>query len=162
MIENRSRIDPPALPTPLCDANSGASVLGAVPNPLERLWGEAGTLLDGSWPLLARPGRPKIGFGTEFGRPKTVLSASGCIPKTALGARNGPRSIFRSIWLSFSWIFVRFFIDFHRIGISKRSRMILTARLGSCIAQWLRTAHTSFELHVTLFSLFSLRTHQPT
>ena len=72
----------------------------------------------------------------------------------------------------FSAIFERFFIDFrssrlrrrHKIGISKRSRVILTARLGSCIAQALRTARASFEMTCEryMFSLFSLRTHKPT
>ena len=60
--------------------------------PSKRLWGAPATLLDGSWPLLARPGRPKIDFGVAFGCPKTVPSASGRVPETAWGAQNGPRS----------------------------------------------------------------------
>ena len=42
----------------------------------ERLGSVPGTFLDGSWPLLARPGRPKIGLGAIFGRPRAVPSAS--------------------------------------------------------------------------------------
>ena len=42
--------------------------------------------------------------------------------------------------------------------------MILTARLGSCVVQSLRTAHTSFAMTFEhyMFNLFSLRTHKPT
>ena len=69
------------------------------PKLLERLWAALGTLLDGSWPLLARLGRPKIGFGFAFVCPKTVPSASGRVPEAALGAQNGLRSIFRRFWV---------------------------------------------------------------
>ena len=61
---------------------------------LERLRGGPGALLDGSWALLARPGRPQIGLGASFGCPKAVPSASGRVPETTLGAQTGPRSIF--------------------------------------------------------------------
>ena len=72
---------------------------------LERLWGALGTFLDGSWPLLARPWRPKIAFGVAFGCPKAISSASGRVPETTSAARNGPRSIF-----------LRFGMDFHRFS----------------------------------------------
>ena len=52
----------------------------------------------------------------------------------------------------------------HKIGLSKRSRVILTARLGSCVVQSLRIARTYFDMtfgHYML-SLISLRTHKPT
>ena len=75
---------------------------------LERLWGGPGTLLDDSWPLLARPGRPQIGLGAPFGRPQAVLSASGRVPKTVLSAQNGPTSIFRRFLVDL----VRIFADF--------------------------------------------------
>ena len=78
---------------------------------LERLWGGPGTLLDGSWALLARLGRPKIGLGASFGCPKTVPSASGRIPEKTLGAQTGPRSIF----LRFGMDFRRFSKDFSSI-----------------------------------------------
>ena len=57
---------------------------------LERLWGAPGTLMDASWSLLARPGRPLIGLGAALWRPKTVPSASGRVPEMALGAQTGP------------------------------------------------------------------------
>ena len=131
-------------------------------------------LLDGSWPLLARPGRPKIGFGPAFGRPKAVPSASGRVPETALGAQNGPRSIFRRFWVDLGWIIVGFgfFVDFrssrvqrrHQSRISKRSHVILGARLGFCVVQLLRTARTSFEMTFEhcVFSSSSLSTHKCT
>ena len=62
---------------------------------LERLRGSPGTLLDGSWPLLARPGCPKIGLEAAFGCPMAVPSASGRVPETASGSQNASRSIFR-------------------------------------------------------------------
>ena len=81
---------------------------------LERLWGSPGTLLDSSWPLLARPGRPQIGLGAALGRPKIVLSASRRVTETALGARTGPRSIFRRIFVDLGFIFVDFRAIFRR------------------------------------------------
>ena len=74
----------------------------------ERLRGGPGTLLDVSWPLLARPGRLKIGLWAAFGRPQTVPSASGRVPETVLSAQNGPRSIFHKFWFDLA----RFFVDF--------------------------------------------------
>ena len=81
---------------------------------LERLRGGPGALLDGSWALLARPGRPQIGLRTTFGRPKAVPSVSGRVPDTAWGDHNGSRSIFcrfgvhvRRFSNDFSSIFVR-------------------------------------------------------
>ena len=70
--------------------------------------GGPGKLLDISWPFLARPRRPKIGFGAAFGRSKTVPSASGRVPDTALGAQSGSRPIFRRFWVGLGWIFVDF------------------------------------------------------
>ena len=88
---------------------------------LERLWGGQGTLLDGSWPLLARPGRPKIGFGAALGRPKTVPSASGCVPEAALGTPNGPRSTFCRFGIDLGWIFVDFRMIFRRFSLEARA-----------------------------------------
>ena len=142
---------------------------------LERLWGSPGTLLDGSWPLLTRPGRPQIGLGAPFGRPQAVLSASGRVPETTLGLRTSPTSIFHRFFPDFGFassIFKRFFVDFrssrlrrsNKIRISKRSRAILTTRLGSCVVHSLRTARTSFAMTFEhyMFSLSSLRTHKLT
>ena len=134
----------------------------------ERLWAALWTLLDGFWPFLARPGRPKIGFEAAFGCPNAVPSASGRVPATALGAQNGPTSIFHQFGVHFGWIFVDFRSRCvrrrHKSRISKRSRVILSARLGFCVAQSLRTARTCFEMifEYCMFSLFSLRTHKLT
>ena len=134
----------------------------------ERLWAALGTLLDGFWPFLASRGRPKIGLGAAFGCPKAVPSASGRVPATALGAQNGPRSIFHRFGIHLGWIFVDFRSSCvrrrHKSRISKRSRVILSARLGLCVAHSLRTARTSFEMTFEhcMFSLFSLRTHKLT
>ena len=68
--------------------------------------GGPGKLLDISWPFLARPRRPKIGFGAAFGRSKTVPSVSGRVPDTALGAQSGSRTSFRRFWVGLGWIFV--------------------------------------------------------
>ena len=62
---------------------------------LRASWEVSRSLLDSSWPLLARPERPQIGFGASCGRPKAVPRASGRVPEAAMGTQNGPRSIFR-------------------------------------------------------------------
>ena len=48
---------------------------------LECLRGGPGTLLDGSWPLLARPGRPKMGFGQHFGIQRPSRARPDASPK---------------------------------------------------------------------------------
>ena len=138
---------------------------------LERLWGGPGTLLDGSWALLARLGRPKIGLGASCGCPKTVPSASGRIPEKTLGAQTGPRSIFlrfgmdfRRFSKDFSSIFARAACDEGTKQNLKKESCVLTARFGPCVTQSLRTARTCFEMACEryMFSLFSLRTHKCT
>ena len=79
---------------------------------------------------------------------------------------------FGSVWAGFSSTFERFFGDLrsshvrrrHKSRISKRSRVILRARLGSCVVDALRTARTSFQISFEhcMISFFSLRTHKPT
>ena len=80
----------------------------------ERLRDGPRTLLDVSWPLLARPGRLKIGLWAAFGRPQAVPSASGCVPETALSAQNGPRSTFRRFLVDLARIFEDFRSIFRR------------------------------------------------
>ena len=74
----------------------------------KRLGTAPGSLLSGSRPLLARPGRPKIALGPALARPGRVPNASRRVPETALNAQNRPRPIFRR----FSADFARFFGDF--------------------------------------------------
>ena len=88
---------------------------------LERLWGGPGTLLDGSWLLLARPGRPKIGLGVALGRPKIVSSASGRLSETALSARTGPRSICHRFFVDFGFIFLDFRTIFRGFLFARRA-----------------------------------------
>ena len=126
---------------------------------MERVRGAPASLLGNSWPLLARPERPQIGFGASFGRPKAVPSASGRVPdRSGHGRTKRPKIDFSLIWgvaLGWIlWIFERFFVDFrssrvrrrHESRISKRSRVVLGASLGSCVGQSLCTARTSFEI----------------
>ena len=142
---------------------------------LECLWDALGTLWDGSWPLLARPGRPKIDFGAAYGCPKPSRARPDASPKRPWAPQPTQNRFFidfSEIWASFSWIFQRSFVEVrssrlrrsHKIRISKRSHVILTARLGSCVVQLLHTACTSFEMifERCMFSLFPLRTHKPT
>ena len=106
-MQKRSKIVPRACST----------VFGA-PNALgqhsvvvwDRLGTGPGTFLDGSWALLARRGRPRIGPGVAFCRPGPFLSASWRVPETALSAQNRPRPNFQ-----------RFFIDLDRFFIDLRS-----------------------------------------
>ena len=88
---------------------------------LECPWGAWATRLVGSWPLLARPGWPKIGFGTPLGRAKAVPSASGRVPEADLGAPNGPNSIFHRFGLDFDWIFIDFRPIFRRFSSEPRA-----------------------------------------
>ena len=116
--QKRPKIDPRARSKPFSAALALGRLTGRV---LERLRGGPGTLWDGSWPLLARPGRPKIGFGAAFGCPKAVPSASGRVPEMALGARSGPRSIFRRSGVDFAWIFVDFRTIFRGFSVEPRA-----------------------------------------
>ena len=123
------------------------AALGAPVAPQDRLWG-------GIWVSKSHLERVRTRPSNDFGRPKR------------------PKIDFSSIWDGFSSIFERFFVDFrscrvrrrHKNRISKKSRAILSARLGSCVVQSLRTARTSFDMTFRrcLFSLFPLRTHKPT
>ena len=78
----------------------------AQPESLRAFTGGPGKLLDISWLFLARPRRPKIGFGAAFERSKNVPGTSGRVPDTALGAQSGSRTIFRRFWVGLGWIFV--------------------------------------------------------
>ena len=125
-----------------------------------------------SWPAADAPRSVLRPF---CWRPGSILGASRCVSETALNAQNRPRSILHRFSMDLDLIFVDFRKIFRRIsldppvtkaqiGISKRSRVILTARLGSCVVQWLRIACTSLEVtfgHYML-SLISLRTDKPT
>ena len=101
---------------------------------LEREKDAPATLLDSSWPLLARPGCPKIGSGAAFGRPKAAPSASGRVPETVLGVRDGPRSIFLRFWGDLARIFVNFRISFRRFSLepSATKRQIRKLKKESC------------------------------
>ena len=116
--QKRQKIDPRARSKPLGAPLALERLTGKV---LERLRGGPGTLLDGSWPLLARLGRPKIGFGAAFGHPKAIPSASGHVPETALGTQNGPRSIFRRFGFDLGWIFIDFRSIFRRFSLEPRA-----------------------------------------
>ena len=125
---------------------------------------------------LGAPNRQQGGQDGQLGsqdgptwRSELFPSASWGVPGTTRSAQRRPKPIFH---IDFSSIFERFVVGLRssrlrrsrKIRISKRSRVILTARLGSCVVQSLRTARTSFEMifELYMFSLFSLRTHKPT
>ena len=84
---------------------------------LERLWGGPGALLDGSWALLARLGRPQVGLGPSFGCPQAVANASGSVPKTILDAQDASRSIVRRCWDDLAWISDDFRPNFRRFSV---------------------------------------------
>ena len=113
--QKRPKIDPRARSKPLSAPLARERLTGRV---LERLRGGPGMLLDGSWPLLARPRRPKIGLGAALGRPKIVWSASGRLSETALSARTGPRSIFHRFLEAGGFIFVDFRMNFRRFSFA--------------------------------------------
>ena len=143
-------------------------VLGMDPQAVGACLGCPGDAFGRLLATLTRQGRPKIGFGAAFGCPQAVPSASGRVLATALGAQNDPRSIFHRFWIHLGCIFVDFRSSRvrrkHKSRISKKSRVIFSARLGSCVVHSLRTARTSFEMifEHCMFSFFSLRTHKLT
>ena len=113
--------------------------------------------------------------GSFFGVPDPSRARPGASPKRLRAPKTSQDRFcidFSSILVPFSSIFVGFFLEFrssrlrrrHKIGISKKSRVILTARLGSCVVQSFRIARTSFEMTFGhyMFSFFSSRTHKPT
>ena len=90
----------------------------------ERLEGGPGTLLDVSWPLLARPGRLKISLWATFVRPQGVPSASGRVPETVMSTQSGP-----------TLNFCRFLIDLAKIFIDFSSIFRLQfAHFGRCLS----------------------------
>ena len=137
--------------------------------------GGPGKLLDISWPLLARPGRPKIGFEAAFGRSKTVPSASGRVPETVLGAQNGSTPILRRFWIGLGWIFVEIRTIFRRFALEPRATKTRKQDLKKeprdpQRTSWLlRCGRASYCSHIfpnffpTLHDqFFSSRTHKPT
>jgi len=125
-----------------------------------------------SW--LAR-GAPRSALGRHLGVQKLSQArpaASPIRPWAPKMAQDRFFVDFGSVWAGFSSKFEQFFGDLrsshvrrrHKSRISKRSRVILSARLGSCVVDALRTARTSFQISFEhcMISFFSLRTHKPT
>ena len=120
------------------------TVFGSSGATQDRLWGSI-------WVSKSRPEHVRTRPRNGFGRPRR--------PKMDFWAIWGPPA-------------ECFFVDFlssclrrsDRIGISKKSRVIFTNRLGSCVVQSSRAARTSFAMTAEryMFSLLSLRTHKPT
>ena len=142
------------------------SALGLVPKALGASLGRSGGVFGR---LLATPGAPVAPQDRLWGGiwlSKSHLERIRTRHRNGFGRPKRPKIDFSSIWGRFSSIFERFFVDFrscrvrrrHKNGISKKSRAILSARLGSCVVQSLRTARTSFEMTFEhcMFSLFSL------
>ena len=164
------------LPTALGDANGAYGHLGSGPKSSWSVsgapWGRFWTAPGRSW---RASGAPRSALGWHLGVQKPFRARPDASPKRPWA----PKTVqdrcffdFKSIWGGFSTIFDRFFADVrsrrvrrrHKSRISKRSRAILSARLGSCVVQSLRTARTSSErtFEHCKFSFFSLRTHKPT
>ena len=175
-IENRSEIHLPALPIPFGDANDVTSILGVVPEAFGASLGLPGDAFGQLLAALRPPGasldRPWAVIWVSESRPDRVRKPS---PKRFWTPRTAQDRLFvdfGTIWHGFPTISDQIFVDFrsnrlrrsHRIGGSKKSRVILTARLSICCVQSLRAARVSFEMafEQCMFSFFSLRTHKPT
>ena len=156
-IENRGAIYLPAHPIPFGDANAVTSILGVVPEALGAslgLPGDAfGRLLAALRPPEASLDRPWAVIWVSKSRPERVRRR----PQFDFGRQDGSRSSVRRFWddlRGFPTISDQFFIDFrstrlrrsHKIGGSKKSRVILAARLGTCGVQSLCAARVSFEM----------------
>ena len=139
-------------------------------------WGSFWVTPGRSW--RAR-GAPRLALGRHLGVQKPSRARPDASPKRPWAPKTAQDRFFfdfGSIWGGWSSIFERLFVDFrssrarrrHKSRISKRSRAILSARLGSCVVQSLRIAalslvHLSQWLaNITCASFFSLRTHKPT
>ena len=164
-IENRSEIHLPALPIPFGDANAVTSILGVVPEALGASLGLPGHTR----------GVPGWNLGRHLGAQKPFRTRPEASPKRFWTPRTAQDRLFvdfGTIWRGFLTISDQFFVDFrsnrlrrsHRIGSSKKRRVILAARLGTCGVQSLRAARVSFEMafEQCMFNFFSLRTHKPT
>ena len=118
--------------------------------PRRRFW----TALGCSWLAQGAP-RSALGWHVDVQKPSRACPHASpkrfCAPKTA---QNRFFVDVGSVWAGFSLTFERFFGDLrsshvrrrHKSRISKRSRVILSARLGSCVVDALRTARTSFQI----------------
>ena len=109
--QQRSKINPKACSKPLGAPLTLGQFTGTV---LERPRGGSGTLLDGSWPLLAVWGAPKSALGRHLGVQKLSRARPDAFPKqTVLGAKKNRFFVdFGSISDGFLSIFERFVVDF--------------------------------------------------
>ena len=173
-IEIRGEIHLPALPIPFGDENAVASILGVVPEALGASLELPGHV-DSSWPLFVHPSVPRSTLGRHLGVQKPFRTRPEASTKRFWAPRTAQDRLFVDfgmIWRGFLTISDQFFVDFrsnrlrrsHRIGGSKKSRVILAARLSICCVQSLRAARVSFEMafEQCMFSFFSLRTRKPT
>ena len=142
-------------------------------------WSVFGAARGGFWTAPGRSwlarGAPRSALGRHLGVQKPSRARLDTSPKRPWPAKTTQDQFFVDfglVWGGFSSSFERFFVHLrssrvrrrHKSRISKKSRAILSARLGSCVVDSLRTARTSFEVSFEhcMFSLFSLRTHKPT
>ena len=130
------------------------------------------TALDRSWIVRSDP---RSALGQHLGVQKSSRTRPDASPKPLWApktARDGFFGRFGGHAPRILSISECFFVDFlssrlrrsDKIGISKKSRVILTNRLGSCVVQSPRAPRTSFAMTAEhyMFSLLSLRTHKPT
>ena len=160
-IEIRGEIYLPALPIPFGDANAVTSILGVVPEALG-----ASLELPGH-PLFVHPSVPRSTLGRHLGVQKPFRKRPEASTKrfwTPGTAQDRLFVDFGTIWHGFPSISDQFFVDFrsnrlrrsHRIGGSKKTRVILAARLAPCGVQSLRAARVSFDMafEPCMFSIF--------
>ena len=129
------------------------------------------------------PAAPRERPGSPAGASRSVPGPSGSAPEASpelpgsasnrpRSPRRCPRSFSHRFLVDLGTIFDRFCVDFclrrlrrrHKIRVSKRTRVMLTARLGSGSVQSLPPTRTSFDIAFEhyRFGLFSLRTHKLT
>ena len=132
------------------------------------------------------PEQPDSSSGASWescGASRSVRGRSGSAPEASpelpgsasnrpRSPRRCPRSFSHRFLVDLGTIFDRFCVDFclrrlrrrHKIRVSKRTRVMLTARLGSGSVQSLPPTRTSVDIAFEhyRFGLFSLRTHKLT
>ena len=117
--------------------------LGASPRRLETAIGRLLAALDA-------PGEPRDRLWGARGGPKAVPGASARVPETALGAQDGPRSIFHRFWVDLGWIFDDFRCDLDLILLAFSLPLPLLVRLlletTSIVSLQFPPSHSIFKI----------------
>ena len=147
-------------------------VLGVAPNALGVSVGRPGDALGRLLAALGAAGAPQDRLWGSIWVSKTVPSASGRVPETALGAPTDPKSIFRRFFGDLGLIFVDFPEIFRRSSLKPpatkpQNQNLKKESRDPHQTSWLErcavASYCSYAFqNACMFSFLSLRTHKPT